>query len=112
RSDGGPGRIRGAAAGRRAVSGGGPPDRRLTRAVRWCQITRRFSYRSSFPRECSRVITLRPLTSSLWLIAVLRSIARSAQYAPSLFAELHWRPIGPFRRRRTLSATGRPGPSP
>ena len=57
------------------------------------------------------MITLRPLTSSLWLIAVLPSIARAQQYDPSLFAELHWRPIGPFRGGRTVAATGVPGQS-
>jgi len=55
------------------------------------------------------VIALPRLVSSLWLVAVLPSIAQPQQYDPALFAELHWRPIGPFRGGRTVAATGVPG---
>ncbi len=52
------------------------------------------------------MIALHRLASSLWLIAIFPSAARSQQYDPSLFADLHWRPIGPFRGGRTVAATG------
>jgi len=55
------------------------------------------------------VIALPRLVSSLWLVAVLPSVAQPQQYDPALFAELHWRPIGPFRGGRTVAATGVPG---
>ena len=52
------------------------------------------------------MIAFHRLASSLWLIAIFSSAARSQQYDPSLFADLHWRPIGPFRGGRTVAATG------
>src|SRR5205807_1063845 len=46
---------------------------------------------------------------SLLLVAIFPSVALSQAYDPALFAELHWRSIGPFRGGRTVAATGVPG---
>ena len=55
------------------------------------------------------MIALPRLVPSLLLVVVLPSVAEPQQYDPALFAELHWRPIGPFRGGRTVAATGVPG---
>ncbi len=43
------------------------------------------------------------------LLVALPLAAHATTYAPSLFGELHWRMIGPFRGGRTVGAAGVPG---
>ena len=42
-------------------------------------------------------------------VAGLRSVSPAQQYDPTLFAEMRWRQIGPFRGGRTVAAVGVPG---
>ena len=60
----------------------------------------------------------RPLTPAVRALALVPLLAGTASVAvpqtrpafdPGLFAELRWRPIGPFRGGRTKAATGVPG---
>ncbi len=51
-----------------------------------------------------------PFVLPLLLAAALPAMEATAQpFAPSLFSELHWRMIGPFRGGRTVAASGVPG---
>src|SRR5256885_13995972 len=43
------------------------------------------------------------------LVAGLESAIQAQQYDPSLFAEMRWRQIGPYRGGRTVAAVGGPG---
>jgi photosystem II stability/assembly factor-like uncharacterized protein len=55
---------------------------------------------------------LTPALCPLLLAAALAPVARADSppaVGPALFAELRWRPIGPFRGGRTKAATGVPG---
>jgi len=45
----------------------------------------------------------------LLLLVVSSAVARAAAVDPSLFQELHWRLIGPFRGGRVLAVSGVPG---
>ena len=44
--------------------------------------------------------------SLICLAGLCPAVVRAQQYDASLFAELHWRLIGPFRGGRTVGATG------
>jgi photosystem II stability/assembly factor-like uncharacterized protein len=56
------------------------------------------------------VTVVRPFRRAALLAAFLAVLPVTAQtLAPSLFSEMHWRMIGPFRGGRTVAATGVPG---
>ena len=52
-----------------------------------------------------------PIVSSLLVLAAALATrdAAAQPFSPSLFGELHWRMIGPFRGGRTVAASGVPG---
>jgi hypothetical protein len=49
------------------------------------------------------------LSSVLLALAAAAVPAAAQSFAPSLFGDLHWRMIGPFRGGRTVAASGAPG---
>ncbi len=56
-------------------------------------------------------IRRRPVLIFLTFVGALFSASRASaqQFDPSMFQDLHWRSIGPFRGGRTVSITGIPG---
>jgi photosystem II stability/assembly factor-like uncharacterized protein len=74
---------------------------------------------AAFPEpEVEMASHRRPPTPAVWALALLPALAAPSSrggsearpaFEPGLFAELRWRPIGPFRGGRTKAATGVPG---
>lgn len=59
-----------------------------------------------FPTPCRRRLVLVPARAALLLLA---SAAGAQPVSESLFSEMRWRMIGPFRGGRTVAASGIPG---
>jgi photosystem II stability/assembly factor-like uncharacterized protein len=70
----------------------------------------RLHYARAFFGGCTvpRIRRWMPLTAACFVITLLSTALEAQQFPPSLYQEMQWRCIGPFRGGRTVAATGVP----